>query len=313
MAGALGYGSDYGSEIVALMESVRAACRAVDGADPVDEATELRLKHQGLSPAVSAWTHPDGLAFALLSPTGSAGLDGSPGADFGTALELTLAVRPSARQSGIGGTLLKRILGDLPAGSPVLAWAHGDHPAARRLAQRHGFETVRELWVLRTLLDAAPAPRTPLGITLRSYRPRDAADLIGVNAAAFADHPEQGRMDATNLAERMAEPWFDPADLLVATDQDEKLVGFHWTKVHPGAPGHPPLGEVYVIGVSPAASGRGLGRVLMEAGLAHLAGRGAAQVHLYVESGNRAALAMYQSFGFTHAAADTHVRYLREA
>ena len=38
-------------------------------------------------------------------------------------------------------------------------------------------------------------------------------------------------MDAANLAERMAEPWFDPAGLLVAAEGD-RLLGFHWTKQH---------------------------------------------------------------------------------
>jgi mycothiol synthase len=128
---------------------------------------------------------------------------------------------------------------------------------------------------------------------------------VRVNAAAFAHHPEQAAMDAANLAERMAQPWFDPAGLLVAADRG-RLLGFHWTKQH-----SPELGEVYVVGIDPAAQGRGLGKVLTLAGLHHLADRGVREILLYVESDNAAAIAVYSSLGFRHADADTHVMYRR--
>ena len=68
---------------------------------------------------------------------------------------------------------------------------------------------------------------------------------------------------------------------------------------------------MYVVGVAPAAQGRGLGKVLTLAGLHHLAGLGVDEVLLYVESDNTAALATYSRLGFTHADADTHVMYAR--
>jgi mycothiol synthase len=125
-----------------------------------------------------------------------------------------------------------------------------------------------------------------------------------VNAAAFAHHPEQGSMDAANLAERMAEPWFDPAGLLVA-DTGEGLLAFHWTKQH-----SPELGEVYVVAVDPAAQGRGLGKAVTAAGLPHLAARGVRRIILYVESDNEPAIATYSRLGFEHTS--THVQYSRK-
>ena len=50
-------------------------------------------------------------------------------------------------------------------------------------------------------------------------------------------------MTQADLAARIAEPWFDPAGFFVALRGDT-MVGFHWTKHHPGR-----LGEVYVLGV----------------------------------------------------------------
>ena len=274
-----------GSDPAATVASVRAAAGDADGHDPLDEAAELHLKHHGLSGARLVTAGEDG--FALL-------LGG----------ELSLAVRPDRRRRGLGGQLA-----DAVADETRTAWSHGDHPGARRLAARIGLEPVRELWVMRRptstpLPDLAP----PEGVTVRGYRDGDAAEVLRVNAAAFASHPEQGGMDAANLAERMAEPWFDPAGLLLAVDDAEpdRLLGFHWTKRHDAE-----HGEVYVVGIDPAAQGRGLGRLLTVAGLEHLDDGSTREVLLYVEADNHPARALYEGLGFTHAADDTHVMFAR--
>jgi len=69
------------------------------------------------------------------------------------------------------------------------------------------------------------------------------------------------------------------------------------------------VGEVYVLGVDPAAHGRGLGTALTLAGLAHLAeclaDRENPAVMLYVEADNLPALATYRRLGFSEVATDT--------
>lgn len=263
-----------------VVESVRAACVAADGQDPLDEKAMLRLKHRGLEGA-QLWV--DGDAFALVREG-----------------DLTLAVAPEARREGRGG----RLLALAAEAEPAHAWSHGDHPGAARLAEHHGWRRARDLWVMRRPTADPLSPLTlPDGVSVRGYLESDAADLLAINAAAFAHHPEQGQMDAAELAERMAEPWWDPAGLLVAVD-DTGMLGFHWTKQHDAA-----SGEVYVVAVGPHAQGRGLGRVLTLAGLHHLAATGVEEVLLYVEADNHPALTLYSSTGFTHAASDTHVQY----
>jgi mycothiol synthase len=90
---------------------------------------------------------------------------------------------------------------------------------------------------------------------------------------------------------------------MAVDEQTDKLLGFHWTKVHTAD-----LGEVYVVGVDPAAQGRGLGGTLTLVGLHHLADRLSESeqpvVMLYVEADNSAAVKTYQRLGFDVASVD---------
>lgn len=261
---------------------IAAAAEAADGVAPLDEAVLLDLRRH--PDDVRSWSGEGGVALAR-----------------GRSLDLVVA--PESRGRGVGGTLLVEALAGLGAGE-VLAWSHADHPVAARLADRHGFVRARELWVMRRPLADLPALAPRDGVTIRSYDPADAVALLAVNAAAFAHHPEQGALDAAGLADRMAEPWFDPAGLLLAVDSDGAVLGFHWTKSHSALEG-----EVYVVAVAPAGQGRGLGRLLTLAGLHHLAATGHTSVHLYVEGDNEAAKATYDRLGFVRA--ETHVQYRR--
>jgi mycothiol synthase len=225
-------------------------------------------------------------------------------ADGGAALlrddALDLAVAPDARRRGLGSALAEAALADAP--EVVTAWSHSDHPAAAVLARRLGFEPTRKLWVMERDAARVDVPHVE-GVTIRGFRDSDAAEVLRVNAAAFAHHPEQGSMDEADLAARMSEPWFDRAGLLVA-DLGDRLLAFHWTKQHSAS-----LGEVYVVAVDPAAQGRGLGRAITAAGLEHLAARGVGRIILYVESDNDPAIATYTNLGFRHTS--THVQYSR--
>lgn len=225
-----------------------------------------------------------------------------------------LAVHPDERRSGLGSALVDALesLTDDPH-----VWAHGDLAAARALAERRGYRRDRVLWQMRRPLTGPDAPalpdlEIPDGVTLRAFVPgTDDDEFLRVNNAAFDWHPEQGGWTGQELAAREAEPWFDAAGFLLATDPDGTLLGYHWTKVHPAAETDTgePMGEVYVLGVDPAAHGRGLGRVLTLAGLHHLRDAGLGTVLLYVEADNAPAVRVYERLGFTVYAAD--VNYAR--
>lgn len=283
--------------IAALLET---AARE-DGRAAVSEQGRLHLRAERAG--VRHLLQHDGYGTLV----GYAQLDGSAA---GEAPAAELVVDPSHRGRGHGRLLAEAVLKE--AGGSVRAWAHGGHPAARRLAEVLGLELFRELRQLRRPLPATageldaelPRPALPEGVTVRTFRPgADDQAWLRLNAAAFAHHPEQGAWTARDLEERLAEPWFDPAGFFLAWREGpagESLVGFHWTKVHPRTPGQEQLGEVYVLGVDPAEQGGGLGRALTSVGLRHLAAdRGLRTVMLYVDADNPAALRVYERMGFT--------------
>ena len=63
-----------------------------------------------------------------------------------------------------------------------------------------------------------------------------------------------------------------------------------------GHDGH--RGWVYYLAVSPAARGRGLGRVMMDACERWLTDRGVPKLNLMVRSGNEAVLGFYEALGY---------------
>ncbi|MDO5286428.1 MAG: mycothiol synthase [Actinomycetia bacterium] len=208
-----------------------------------------------------------------------------------------LVVHPHHRRRGLGRALLERLLAAAPA---TAVWAFGDGEPAQRLLSAYGFAPQRRLLVLHRALDPGlTRPGTPPGVVIRGFQPGDETAVLAVNAAAFADHPEQGRLDLPGLRQRMAQDWFDPAGLLLALGPDQAPLGLHWTKRHSAE-----LGEVYVIGVTPRATGQGLGRTLLDTGLAYLASTGCREVQLWVEADNEAAVGLYRSSGFTVAHSD---------
>lgn len=178
-------------------------------------------------------------------------------------------------------------------------WVEGTGDRHHRAAARAGLSAVRRLLQMRR-----PLPLDQhTDLVTRPFRPgQDDARWLAVNNRAFAWHPDQGGWTAETLAGRRAEPWFDPAGLLLHEEGD-RLAGFCWTKVHEGA--EPELGEIYVIAVDPDFAGRGLGRALTVAGLAHLAARGLRVGMLYVEADNARALRLYEALGFTVHHVDT--------
>ncbi|MCW2526166.1 MAG: GCN5-related N-acetyltransferase, partial [Pseudonocardiales bacterium] len=187
------------------------------------------------------------------------------------------------------------------ARTSLLIWSRGTSPVHPAAIAR-GYSADRTLLTMRrSLAGLSPDPiEPPAGVTLRPFQPGVDDDAwLAVNSAAFATHPEQGAWTTGDLRERLEQTWFDADGFILAVDDSGELLGYHWTKLHePARPGELPVAEVYVLGISPAAQGRGLGKILLEAGLRYLAQGPAADVILYVEATNPTAVHLYERDGF---------------
>jgi mycothiol synthase len=297
------------TDAAAVLQLVSEAARA-DGVSPLSEHVVLHLKYGGdpLGRDVLLWYEGRLAGYGHLDPTDRV---------EGPAAEMV--VRPALRRRGLGRAVGSALVSEADGGDLRL-WAHGDLPAAARLAAAVGFHRSRALWQMRRPLSAEIAePQLPAGITVRTFRVGQDEDAwLAVNSRAFAQHPEQGAWTSSDLELREREPWFDPAGFFLA-ERDGTLAGFHWTKVHgsmrrdlaaaagsvpQGATEHEAIGEVYVVGVDPSERGTGLGRALTLVGMRYLRSLGLAEVMLYVDESNTAAIGLYASLGFEHSGTD---------
>ncbi|MBB6173920.1 mycothiol synthase [Nocardiopsis mwathae] len=308
--------SDEAAAVIALAE----AAHDHDGVAPLSEQTLLRVRH-GAAPGTTRF-------HLIFEETGSrpATLAGFAYTERGPGEpdSAEVVVLPNRRRRGHGATLLRSLVEDAgPDG--VRVWAHGRSEGAVALARSFGWTQVRGLLKMRLRLrgdgaaESVPSeqvlPERPLPepvlsdavadrLVIRTFRVgADESAWLKANAAAFADHPEQGGVTLDDLRQREAEAWFDPEGFFVAEETETgAIAGFHWTKTHADGAGltdGEPVGEVYVVGVDPAWQGTGLGRALTLVGLHHLRDRGLPWVLLYVDEENRAAVGLYESLGFT--------------
>lgn len=231
---------------------------------------------------------------------------------------MEMVVDPEFRRQGVGAKLLAHI--DAEVGERLPIWAHGDVAGASRLAELTGRKVVRELLQMSVSGSALEKAAGDVdkrddveALTLTAARAKWGAAAVdrawlAVNNEAFDWHPEQGGWSQPQLDRAREVQWFDPegvffaADVAGARDSAEEICGFHWTKWH--AEESVPTGEVYVIGLSSKARGRGLGRWLTNVGLSHLRNRGAEKVILYVEGDNAPAVRTYRAVGFEVARRD---------
>lgn len=212
---------------------------------------------------------------------------------------LELVIHPSERrpERNVAKSLLKRSMDEIAThgGGHVHVWLAKHGGELEAVLNNCGFTQGRSLIQMRRPLplekDLALAD-----IETKPFQPgTDEDEWLLVNNLAFANHPEQGGWSRATLAQRQAEPWFDPEGFLLHFIEGE-LAGFCWTKIHSDV--QPELGEIYVIGVHPKYSGTGLGRRICISGLNYLSSKSLPIAMLYVDSNNDRATAMYEHLGF---------------
>ncbi|MCT1556587.1 mycothiol synthase [Helcobacillus massiliensis] len=264
------------AEVDAVRDLLRTAEQA-DGDAALDEAARLAL------------TRPGAARHGLITGDGGAALGYVSLLADGTVQGM---VHPDHRRTGLGSRLLTAATAQAAAdGTTPAVWVHGGSGDSLTFLRSRGFTAVRELLQMRR--EAAPIEVVDPSAADIAFAPCagecDLDDLVAVNARAFADHPEQGRLTREDLQARMAEPWFRAEDLLLARSANGDLLGFSWLKREDGGV------EVYVVGVDPSAQGQKLGAALTTRGIAAADG---AAVDLFADGDNAPAVTMYEKLGF---------------
>jgi len=234
--------------------------------------------------------HPVGYAQVSLGPQDYHGASGR----LSWALEVVVDPHHRVPGNTVAQELVRSAI-DLIAregGGHLHLWVNQPHPFHDRMAAEAGLKPGRALYQMRRRLPLAEHAT----VAVRPFElGRDETAWLELNNSAFAWHPEQGGWTADTLKSRQVQPWFNPADFLLL-EEEGALIGFCWTKIHPGPA---PVGEIYVVAVAQVASGRGLGRQMVLAGLDHIASKGITEAMLYVDADNYKAVKLYVDLGFT--------------
>lgn len=129
---------------------------------------------------------------------------------------------------------------------------------------------------------------TPPGVAVRPAAEADLPALASLEAGSFTG-PGSPAWSRDLLAGELAQP---TALVLVAVGEGPGPIGYAAFR-HVG-----PESELLRVAVAPAARKRGVGRALVEDGLARLRERGVATCFLEVRPTNAPALALYEPLGF---------------
>lgn len=285
-------------DVVDQVKQIIRAATATDEMAPLSEHVLIHLNQGG--------DYADEHFLARLEDGRLVGYLHLDGTDEVAGPVVEIVVHPEFRNNGIG-TKLVVFAKEKVKDARLRLWAHGELGSAYALAQKLGFTKSRELWQMRRSLYAElPKLELSQNISLRNFVPnQDEEEFISLNKQVFEKHPEQSRLDLPDLLIRMQETWFTPSGFFLAQGNNKDLIGFNWTKIHgsetsDGKHGHFKIGEIYVLGVSPANREKGLGRALAIRGLEYLRDQGLGAAMLYVDRDNLPAIKLYESIGFAH-------------
>lgn len=282
---------DHLGAVLALLDAVEAA----GGSPPVDEAERVRLDAYAADGHAPAGWAPVALLAGGTSerPRGevvgyvAVQADAAGGDATGD-----VALGPSAPREAALAAAVDHVR--TVTSTPVQLWMRNVGDADHRRAADAGLTVRRRLAVLgRDLADLPAVPDPAAGVRVRAATgPDDDDAIVAVLAAAHAGTDDAG-WDVATFRQRTDLDWFDHADVLLAVDDADRALGVHWLKRRSTT-----VGEVHNLAIHPDGQGRGLGRLLLHAGLHHLRDGGCTEVLLWVDRANERAVSLYTSQGF---------------
>ncbi|MFC2052630.1 GNAT family N-acetyltransferase [Chloroflexota bacterium] len=211
-------------------------------------------------------------------------------------------VHPEHRGKGLGKELLisavrrAKELGARIAHVNILQ----DSTVAGGVLVKLGFECVRRFLELR--LDLSKVRQQDINQPALEYRylqPGEEDKLTSTQNRAFADTWGYNLNTVEEITCFVNSSNCSPDDVILAYDGDQ-VMGYCWTRMNYGgeADAGERKGRIFMLGVDPNYRGRGIGKRVLLAGLAHLKSKGPRFVELTVDSENKTACALYRSVGF---------------
>jgi len=216
------------------------------------------------------------------------------------------AVHPDCQRQGVGAKLMEVALAyseTLQVGRirlPISSTA----TEVRRFAQKYGFAPVRYYWEMR--LDSVSTIGVldpPPGCQLRCFACGDAPRLAAIQNRAFARSWGFRPNTVEEIDYQVKASWCRPEGILFILEKGE-VVGYCWTTIDEeriGSTGDA-AGRIGMTGISPCSRLRGLGRVVLTAGIAYLREQGMQAVELSIDRRNQKARKLYESLGFCRKA-----------
>ena len=206
------------------------------------------------------------------------------------------AVHPAHRCRGVGNSLLEMAIErSHRMGSEAVQIPIGQKmTASQSFVEKRGFALVRRHWQMGITTYGRAALPALHGYEVRHFARGDEEGLCALQNLAFAGHwgfrpnmiEEVRYLANTSLCH--------PEGILFITE-GQRMVAYCWT-IDDAV--YSKKGYVRMMGVDPAYRGRGLGKMVLMAGIEYLRERGMKKIELMVDSRNPVAKRLYQSLGF---------------
>lgn len=202
------------------------------------------------------------------------------------------------RKRGVGRELLTTAVSHArELGVSVLhIEASSDSEGANHLLESEGFHIVKRFWQMQWKGDEAPAVDIPDGFVLRPFRlGEDEEALMELQNVAFGENWGFSPNTVEQIAARVRLGPSDPEGIIMVMD-GERVAAYDWTLQSLGSARS--IGWISMTGVHPDYRGKGLGTLVVTAGLDHLKSNGVDSVELEVDSENVPARELYLKLGF---------------
>ena len=216
------------------------------------------------------------------------------------AVPARLALEASARQPALADALVECAVGLIreTGGERARLFVPSRAAWMQAAARDAGFEPVR--MIAHMLLPASaptPLPNTVPGLQIRSIRPDEDGRVLDALNRNWA-----GTWNFVSIPFEMLEQDLDGQreGMLLGVDNSDRIIATCHAVYEPGEqnPDGNPRAWISNLTVDPDLRQRGIARVMLAAGIAHLRARGATSITLGVDAHDPAPFQLYRSVGF---------------